>query len=72
MPVIAFRRGSVPEIMEDGVTDFVVANQAEAIQAAMRVEQIDRKGCRDAFERRFTAKAVAENYLHVYQKLVTC
>jgi glycosyltransferase involved in cell wall biosynthesis len=69
-PVIAYRHGSVPEIMEEGVTGFVVSNQDDAVQAAQRIESIDRKRCRDAFERRFTAARMAENYLGAYQRVM--
>jgi glycosyltransferase involved in cell wall biosynthesis len=66
-PVIAYRNGSVPEIMEDGVTGFVVTNQEEAFRAAVNIESIDRRGCRDVFERRFTATRMATDYLGVYE-----
>jgi hypothetical protein len=56
------------EIMEDGVTGFVVHNQEEAVLAAKKIHAIDRKGCRAAFERRFTVARMAENYLHVYRQ----
>ncbi|HEY8100649.1 MAG TPA: glycosyltransferase family 4 protein [Burkholderiaceae bacterium] len=69
-PVIAYRNGSVPEIMEHGVTGFVVTNQDEAIEAARNIESIDRTGCRNSFERRFTTTLMANNYVHVYQKLL--
>jgi glycosyltransferase involved in cell wall biosynthesis len=69
-PVIAYRNGSVPEIMEHGVTGFVVNNQDEAITAARNIESIDRVGCRNAFERRFTTTLMANNYVEVYQKLM--
>jgi glycosyltransferase involved in cell wall biosynthesis len=70
-PVIAYRNGSIPEIMEDGVTGFVVSNQDEAVRAAMRIDDIDRNGCRSVFERRFTAAHMADNYLRVYQGLLS-
>lgn len=68
-PVIAYPHGSVREIMEDGVTGFVVSNQDEAVRAAKRIHTIDRKACRAAFERRFTAARMAENYLNAYRQL---
>lgn len=70
-PVIAYGHGSVPEIMEDGVTGFIVSNQDEAIRAARNIDSIDRRGCRDAFERRFTSAHMAEDYLRVYRQLQT-
>jgi glycosyltransferase involved in cell wall biosynthesis len=68
-PVIAYANGSVPEIMEDGVTGFVVHDQDEAVRAAKKIHTIDRKQCRAAFERRFTAECMAEKYLRAYQQL---
>jgi glycosyltransferase involved in cell wall biosynthesis len=69
-PVIAYRNGSVPEIMEDGITGFIVNNQDEAIDAARRIDTVDRAGCRNAFDRRFTVTQMANNYVRVYQKLL--
>jgi glycosyltransferase involved in cell wall biosynthesis len=68
-PVIAYRRGSVPEVIEDGVTGFMVEGIDEAVEAARRVADIDRRRCREEFERRFTARRMAEDYLEVYQRL---
>ncbi len=68
-PVIAYRHGSVPEIMEDGVTGFVVTNQDEAVRAAKDIDTVDRKACRAVFDRRFTAAHMAQHYLRVYQRL---
>lgn len=68
-PVIAYRHGSVPEIMEEGVTGFIVENQEQAMRAAENIESIDRRRCHDVFERRFTAAHMAANYLNVYQDI---
>ncbi len=68
-PVIAFRRGSVPEVMTDGVTGFIVEDVAEAVQAVERVSAIDRKACRRMFEQRFTAERMARDYMNVYAQL---
>ncbi len=70
-PVIAYRHGSVPEIMEDGVTGFLVSKQDEAILAARRIDTIDRRGCRAVFERRFTVTRMAEDYLRIYRQIVS-
>jgi glycosyltransferase involved in cell wall biosynthesis len=70
-PVIAYQNGSIPEIIEDGVTGFVVTNQDEAVRAAMQIDSINRKACRAAFERRFTATAMANSYLDVYRRLLS-
>ena len=69
-PVIAFRRGSVPEIMEDGVTGFVVDGVEQAVKAVGEIRSLDRKKCRQVFERRFTARRMAEDYVDVYQELL--
>jgi glycosyltransferase involved in cell wall biosynthesis len=69
-PVIAFRSGSVPEIIDDGVTGFIVTGMRQAIEAARRVDAIDRYACRRAFERRFTAAHMASGYLQVYRSLI--
>ena len=64
-PVIAFRRGSVPEIVDEGLTGFIVTNEEEAAQAAGAVSRLDRARVRRVFEERFTARRMAENYLNV-------
>lgn len=69
-PVIAYAHGSVPEIMEDGVTGFIVTNQEEAVRAAQQIGTIDRLRCRKVFESRFTASHMAANYLRVYQRML--
>ena len=65
-PVLAYANGSMPEILQDGVDGFLVHDQAQAIAAAGRIEQIARADCRASFERRFTATAMAQRYLDVY------
>jgi glycosyltransferase involved in cell wall biosynthesis len=69
-PVIAFRRGSVPEIVDDGVTGFIVNSEDEAAQAATDLSRIDRTRVRQIFEERFTARRMAEDYLDVYRRLI--
>jgi glycosyltransferase involved in cell wall biosynthesis len=69
-PVIAFNHGSVPEIIEDGVTGFIVSNEAEAIAALKRIDTLDRGAIRARFEARFTARRMAEDYLATYESLI--
>jgi glycosyltransferase involved in cell wall biosynthesis len=69
-PVIAYRRGSVPEVMEDGVTGFVVDNDEGAVEAVRRVPALCRRRCRQAFEERFTAARMARDCLEVYRRLL--
>jgi glycosyltransferase involved in cell wall biosynthesis len=68
-PVIAFRRGSVPEVVEDGTSGFVVDDEAAAAAALSRIRDLDRGCVRRAFERRFTARRMTEEYLRIYQRL---
>lgn len=68
-PVIAFRRGSVPEVMEDGVTGFIVDTVDEAVEAVDRLSMIDRAACRAVFEARFTAARMAQDYVALYRRL---
>jgi glycosyltransferase involved in cell wall biosynthesis len=69
-PVIAYGHGSVPEIIDPGVTGFVVHDQEQAIAAARRVGTIDRRRCRQVFEQRFSARVMARRYLDVYRELI--
>jgi glycosyltransferase involved in cell wall biosynthesis len=69
-PVIAWRRGSVPEVIADGVTGFVVDSVEQAVEAVGRIELLNRRSCRNVFEERFDAARMAQNYLQVYRRLV--
>jgi glycosyltransferase involved in cell wall biosynthesis len=69
-PVIAFRRGSVPEVIDDGVTGFIVDDEAQAAAAARRLHELDRARIRHVFEARFTARRMTEDYLNVYRRLI--
>ena len=69
VPVVAFRGGSVPEIIEDGVTGYVVDSLEEAIEATRAVHQLDRRTCRATFERRFSAARMAAQYVQLYSRL---
>lgn len=68
-PVIAFNRGSVPEIIEDGLTGFVVEDINGAIGAIDRLGHLSREKIRRRFEERFTARRMAQDYLSVYRTL---
>jgi glycosyltransferase involved in cell wall biosynthesis len=69
-PVVAYGMGSVPELVDDGVTGFIVNDLRGAIGAAGRIGEIDRKRCREAFEDRFSAARMAERYIEVYEGLI--
>lgn len=69
-PVIAYRGGAVPEIMEEGHTGFIVEELEDAVEAVRRVPKLSRKRCREAFEQRFTATRMANDYVRVYERLI--
>jgi glycosyltransferase involved in cell wall biosynthesis len=68
-PVIAFNCGSVPEVMDDGVTGFIVDDIDQAVAAVDKLHTIDRKKVRATFDRRFTSRRMAEDYVDVYEEL---
>jgi glycosyltransferase involved in cell wall biosynthesis len=68
-PVVAFRRGSVPEVIADQVTGFVVDGVDEAVEAVARLDELDRGRCRRTFEERFDAARMTRDYLEVYGQL---
>jgi glycosyltransferase involved in cell wall biosynthesis len=68
-PVIAFNRGSVPEIIEHGITGMIVEDEAEAVAAIRQVAALPRAEVRRCFERRFSAERMAEDYLALYRRL---
>ena len=68
-PVVAWRCGAVPEIVDEGVTGFVVSSEEEAAAAVVRARTLDRGVIRGMFERRFTASAMARHYVEVYRYL---
>ena len=69
-PVIALRRGSVPEILEEGISGLIVDNVEQAVAAVHRVAELDRAKVRAAFERRFTIERMAKDYVDLYRRLV--
>jgi glycosyltransferase involved in cell wall biosynthesis len=69
-PVIAYARGSMPELIDDGVTGFLVDTFDEAVAAIGRIGEIDRSACRRAVEQRFTVDRMADNYLRLYRRIL--
>jgi glycosyltransferase involved in cell wall biosynthesis len=69
-PVIAYRSGSVPEVIDDDVTGFIVEGLEDAVKAAERISTLSRKRCRELFEQRFVASRMAEDYVAIYQRLI--
>ncbi|OGU00446.1 MAG: glycosyl transferase [Geobacteraceae bacterium GWC2_48_7] len=70
-PVIAFPRGSVPEIVKNGISGFIVGDINEAVQAVEAVATLSRQGCRRYFEENFVADIMAGNYLAIYERMIT-
>jgi glycosyltransferase involved in cell wall biosynthesis len=68
-PVIAYRSGSVPEVLEHGLTGFIVNGEREAVEAVQLIGEVDRRLVRARFEQRFTAKRMAEEYIRHYTSL---
>jgi glycosyltransferase involved in cell wall biosynthesis len=68
-PVLALRAGSVPEIIQDGVTGFVRDTEDELAEAVGHLDEIDRGRCRAEVEKRFSAHAMTDNYLAVYDRV---
>jgi glycosyltransferase involved in cell wall biosynthesis len=68
-PVIAFNCGSVPEVIEDGVSGVIVGSVDEAVEAVGKADKLDRLLVRRSFERRFTVEAMADAYLRIYREL---
>ena len=68
-PVIAFRAGSVPEIIDDGVTGYVVSTVEEAVDAVRRTDKLNRRSCRRVFEERFSVRRMARDYLEAYRRV---
>jgi len=69
-PVVAFEHGSVPEVLEDGVTGYIVNDMPAAIEAARRASSLDRRRIRETFERKFSARRMADDYLALYRELM--
>jgi glycosyltransferase involved in cell wall biosynthesis len=69
-PVVAFRRGAVPEVMRDGVSGYVVDTIDGAVEATARALELPRKRCRAYFEGRFSAPRMANDYVAVYERLM--
>jgi glycosyltransferase involved in cell wall biosynthesis len=69
-PVIAYRGGAVPELVEQGHTGFVVEDLEDAVEAVRHVAQLSRKRCREVFEQRFTATRMARDYVQQFERLI--
>jgi len=69
-PVVAYNRGSMPELIQDGVTGFLVQNAVDAVDAVARVGRLDRGTCRRHVQEYFTAKRMVDEYLGIYRKVL--
>ncbi|MFN3402860.1 MAG: glycosyltransferase family 4 protein [Cytophagaceae bacterium] len=69
-PVVAWRNGSVPEVIDDGVSGIVVDSMDEAIHAMNVIGELDRRKVRETFEMRFSVEKMTDSYLQLYQKMI--
>jgi glycosyltransferase involved in cell wall biosynthesis len=69
-PIVAFARGSVREVMQEGVSGFVVETIEEGVQAVRRALELPRQGCRACFDERFTAARMADDYVRLYEEAI--
>ena len=69
-PVLAYRQGSIPEVIDHGVTGYICDNIGEMAQAVAGLPLIDRKRCREVFEKRFTVERMAKDYLNLYESMM--
>jgi glycosyltransferase involved in cell wall biosynthesis len=69
-PVIAWDCGSVPEVIDDGETGFICREVDQAVSAVRRVKELSRVHCRRVFEERYSARRMARDYVHIYERLV--
>ena len=70
-PVIAFDRGSMPELIQSGESGFLVNTVTEAVEAVARIDAIDRAYCRRHVEKHFTVERMIRDYTHVYETILT-
>jgi glycosyltransferase involved in cell wall biosynthesis len=69
-PVVAYRRGSVPEVIDEGVTGYIVEDLDQAARAVRQVGELSRRRCRQVFEERFSVERMTRDYLRVYRQLL--
>jgi glycosyltransferase involved in cell wall biosynthesis len=69
-PVIAYNNGSVPEVIDQGVTGYIVSSNSEAVKAIGKLEHFDRVRCRKQFEERFDVSNMVKKYEHVYAEVM--
>ena len=70
VPLIGFRRGSVPEVIEEGVSGYIVDNTEEMVNAVKKIDQLDRKGVREYCVNNFSSEVIAGQYLELFNKIL--
>lgn len=70
-PVIAFNKGSMPELIESGKNGFIVSDVNEAVEALKKIPELDRQVCREIVEKRFSVEEMVDNYIKVYQQIIS-
>ena len=70
-PVLAYRRGSIPELIDHGATGLISENLDEMVSQVAQLVTIDRRRCRQVFDERFTAQRMTSDYVKIYQQLIT-
>lgn len=69
-PVVAFNKGSMPELIESGKNGFIVEDVDEAVTALGKISEIDRQCCRDTVEKKFSVERMVDDYIKVYQQII--
>jgi glycosyltransferase involved in cell wall biosynthesis len=69
-PILAFRNGSVPEVIDEGLSGYIVDSEEEAVSVLKQTVELDRRNVRRRFEERFTAARMAADYVTLYEKLL--
>jgi glycosyltransferase involved in cell wall biosynthesis len=69
-PVIAINKGSIPEVIADGVTGFVVKDEIQAAEKVREISRLDRQACRRRVEENFTADVMVDNYLKLFYQIL--
>lgn len=69
-PVIGFRRGSVPEVIQDGINGFICEELHSMVEAITEIKKIDRNKCRSIAEDKFSAEAIVTSYEDLYKRLI--
>lgn len=69
-PTIAFKAGSTPEVIDDGISGFIVKDIDDAVEKVKNIKSFDRKRCREQFDKRFTVETMVDNHIETYKKQI--